>query len=135
MKLAGKRGTLVASNRMEWLDVSDGLAVFTGTWRVVRGTATTPSCPEADASPASCTRFCQHARATTRAWHPLLIPRSQVRSLPAHLGRRSKRKRAQHPGSRAECRGCDEAGDPVAEHGRGEVPVHQPHDFNADEFQ
>jgi hypothetical protein len=65
----------------------------------------------------------------------ILIPRSQVRSLPAHLGKRSKRKRAQHPGSCAECRGCDEAGDPVAEHGRGEVPVHQPHDFNADEFQ
>ena len=38
MTIVGKRGTLVASNRMEWLDVADGVAVFTGTWKVVHGT-------------------------------------------------------------------------------------------------
>ena len=36
--LVGKRGTLVVRNRMEWLDVAGGYAVFTGTWKVVRGT-------------------------------------------------------------------------------------------------
>ena len=38
MTLVGKRGTLVARNRVEWLDVPQGYALFTGTWRVVRGT-------------------------------------------------------------------------------------------------
>lgn len=38
MTLVGKRGTLVARNRMEWLDIPGGYAVFTGTWKVVRGT-------------------------------------------------------------------------------------------------
>ena len=38
MTLLGKRGTLIASNRMEFLNVRGGYAVFTGTWKVVRGT-------------------------------------------------------------------------------------------------
>ena len=38
LTLTGKRGTLVARNRVEWIDVPDGYAVFTGTWKVVRGT-------------------------------------------------------------------------------------------------
>lgn len=38
MMLEGRRGTLVAVNRMEWLDVPGGYALFTGTWKVVRGT-------------------------------------------------------------------------------------------------
>lgn len=38
MTLVGTRGTLVARNRVEWLDVPQGYALFTGTWRVVRGT-------------------------------------------------------------------------------------------------
>jgi hypothetical protein len=38
MTLLGKRGTLEAHNRMEFLDVSGGYSLFTGTWKVVRGT-------------------------------------------------------------------------------------------------
>ena len=38
MTLTGKRGTLVARNRIEWVDIPDGWAVFTGTWKVIRGT-------------------------------------------------------------------------------------------------
>ena len=38
LTLAGKRGSLVIRNRMEWLDVPQGYALFTGTWKVVRGT-------------------------------------------------------------------------------------------------
>jgi hypothetical protein len=38
MTLVGKRGTLVVRNRIEWLDVPPGYALFTGTWKVVRGT-------------------------------------------------------------------------------------------------
>jgi hypothetical protein len=38
MTLTGKRGTLVARNRIEWADIPDGWEVFTGTWKVVSGT-------------------------------------------------------------------------------------------------
>jgi hypothetical protein len=38
MTLTGKLGTLVARNRIGWIDVPDGLTVFTGTWKVIRGT-------------------------------------------------------------------------------------------------
>jgi hypothetical protein len=38
MTLTGKRGTLVLRNRIEWVDISAGVAIFTGTWRVIRGT-------------------------------------------------------------------------------------------------
>jgi hypothetical protein len=38
MTLIGKRGTLVLRNRIEWVDIPDGWSVFTGTWRVIRGT-------------------------------------------------------------------------------------------------
>ncbi|HEX4747059.1 MAG TPA: hypothetical protein VFU99_09270 [Gaiellaceae bacterium] len=38
MTLVGRHGTLVARNRMEWLAVSGGYSLFTGTWEVVRGT-------------------------------------------------------------------------------------------------
>jgi hypothetical protein len=38
MTLVGKRGTLVVRNRMEWLDVPQGYALFTGTWKVISGT-------------------------------------------------------------------------------------------------
>jgi hypothetical protein len=38
MTLVGKRGTLVARNRIEWLDLPQGYALFTGTWKFVRGT-------------------------------------------------------------------------------------------------
>jgi len=38
MTLTGKRGTLVVRNRIEWVDIPDGWAVFTGTWKVIRGT-------------------------------------------------------------------------------------------------
>lgn len=38
MTLVGRHGTLVARNRMEWLTVSAGYTLFTGTWKVVRGT-------------------------------------------------------------------------------------------------
>jgi hypothetical protein len=38
MTLTGKRGTIVARNRIEFVDLPAGWAVFTGTWQVVRGT-------------------------------------------------------------------------------------------------
>ena len=38
MTLTGKRGTLVARNRIEWADLPDGWDVFTGSWKVVSGT-------------------------------------------------------------------------------------------------
>jgi hypothetical protein len=38
MTLTGKRGTLIVRNRIAWVDVSDGLSLFTGTWKVERGT-------------------------------------------------------------------------------------------------
>jgi hypothetical protein len=38
LTLTGKRGTLVLRNRIGWVDIPDGWSVFTGTWRVVRGT-------------------------------------------------------------------------------------------------
>jgi len=38
LTLAGRRGTLVTSNRVEWLDVPGGYQLFTGTWKVIRGT-------------------------------------------------------------------------------------------------
>jgi hypothetical protein len=38
MTLVGKHGTLEAKNRMEWLAVPGGYLLFTGTWKVVRGT-------------------------------------------------------------------------------------------------
>lgn len=38
MTLTGKRGTLVARNRVEWVDVAAGWSVFTGTWKVIRAT-------------------------------------------------------------------------------------------------
>jgi hypothetical protein len=38
MTLVGQRGTLVASNRMEFLDIRGGYSLFTGTWKVIRGT-------------------------------------------------------------------------------------------------
>jgi hypothetical protein len=38
MTLTGKLGTLVARNKIGWIEVPDGLAVFTGTWKVIHGT-------------------------------------------------------------------------------------------------
>ncbi len=38
MTLTGKRGTLVTRNQIEWLDVPTATPLFTGTWKVVRGT-------------------------------------------------------------------------------------------------
>jgi hypothetical protein len=38
MTLTGKRGTLVARERIEFVDIPDGWAVVTGTWKVVRAT-------------------------------------------------------------------------------------------------
>jgi hypothetical protein len=38
MTLTGKRGTLVARNQIGFVDIPDGWAVFTGTWKVIRGT-------------------------------------------------------------------------------------------------
>jgi hypothetical protein len=38
MTLTGKRGTIVARNRIEWIDLPDGWAAMTGTWKVIRGT-------------------------------------------------------------------------------------------------
>jgi hypothetical protein len=38
MTLTGKRGTLVTRNQVGWIDIPDGLGVFTGTWKVIRGT-------------------------------------------------------------------------------------------------
>jgi hypothetical protein len=33
-----KRGTLVVRSRIGFVDIPDGWAVFTGTWKVIRGT-------------------------------------------------------------------------------------------------
>ena len=38
MTLTGKRGTVVARNRIEWVDIPDGWAAMTGTWKVIRAT-------------------------------------------------------------------------------------------------
>jgi len=38
MTLTGKRGTIVARNQIGWIDVPGGWGVFTGTWKVIRGT-------------------------------------------------------------------------------------------------
>ena len=38
MTLTGKRGTLVARNQIGFVDLPDGWAVFTGTWKVISGT-------------------------------------------------------------------------------------------------
>jgi hypothetical protein len=38
MTLTSKRGTIVARNQVGWIDIPNGWAVFTGTWKVVRGT-------------------------------------------------------------------------------------------------
>lgn len=38
MTVTGKNGALVARNRMEWLKVTGGYYVFTGTWTIIRGT-------------------------------------------------------------------------------------------------
>lgn len=38
MTLTLKRGTLVVGNRIGFVDIPDGWAVFTGTWKVIRGT-------------------------------------------------------------------------------------------------
>jgi hypothetical protein len=36
--LIGKLGTIVGRNQIGFVDIPDGLAVFTGTWKVIRGT-------------------------------------------------------------------------------------------------
>jgi hypothetical protein len=38
MTLTLKRGTLVIRNQIGFVDIPDGWAVFTGTWKVIRGT-------------------------------------------------------------------------------------------------
>jgi hypothetical protein len=38
MTLTGKRGTLVVRNRIGYVDITAGWAIFTGTWTVIRGT-------------------------------------------------------------------------------------------------
>jgi len=38
MTLTGKHGTLVARNKIEWVDLQDGWSVMTGTWKVISGT-------------------------------------------------------------------------------------------------
>ena len=38
MTLTSKRGTLVARNQIGFVDLPDGWAVFTGTWKVISGT-------------------------------------------------------------------------------------------------
>jgi hypothetical protein len=38
MTLTLKRGTLVISNQIGFVDIPDGWTVFTGTWKVIRGT-------------------------------------------------------------------------------------------------
>jgi hypothetical protein len=38
MTLTGKRGTLVARNGIGYVDISNGWSIFTGTWKVIRGT-------------------------------------------------------------------------------------------------
>src|SRR2546429_9881979 len=53
----------------------------------------------------------------------------------SELSRLSERKSAEDPGQRAKGRGSDEAGNPVAEHRAGQVPVHQSDDLELDELQ
>jgi len=36
--LTGRLGTIEGRNQIGWVDVPDGWAVFTGTWKVIRGT-------------------------------------------------------------------------------------------------
>jgi hypothetical protein len=38
MTLTGKQGTIVIRNRIVWMDIPNGAAIYTGTWKVVRGT-------------------------------------------------------------------------------------------------
>src|SRR4029077_6295725 len=38
LTFTGDHGTFVFRNRIEWGDLPDGWAVFTGTWKFVRGT-------------------------------------------------------------------------------------------------
>ena len=38
MTLTGKLGTIVGRNQIGFVDLPDGWAVFTGTWKVIRGT-------------------------------------------------------------------------------------------------
>jgi hypothetical protein len=38
MTLVGKHGTIVARNEIGFIDIPDGESVFTGTWKVIRGT-------------------------------------------------------------------------------------------------
>jgi len=38
MTLTGKQGRLVVRNRIGFVDLPDGFTVFTGTWKVIRGT-------------------------------------------------------------------------------------------------
>ena len=38
LTLLGKQGTIVARNEIGFVDIPDGEAVFTGTWKVIRGT-------------------------------------------------------------------------------------------------
>ena len=38
MTLVGKLGTIVARNQVGWIDIPGGWGVFTGTWKVIRGT-------------------------------------------------------------------------------------------------
>ena len=52
MTLTGKRGTLVARNEIGFDDISDGWAVLTGTWKVIRGTGVYAGSPGADAESA-----------------------------------------------------------------------------------
>ena len=40
MTLTGKQGTLVARNLIDFVDLPDSWAIFTGTWTVVRGSGT-----------------------------------------------------------------------------------------------
>ncbi len=38
LTLTGRNGTLKLRNRIAWVDLPDGWAIFTGTWKVVGGT-------------------------------------------------------------------------------------------------
>jgi hypothetical protein len=38
MTLVGKHGTLVTRNEIVWMDIPNGAAIYTGTWKVVRAT-------------------------------------------------------------------------------------------------
>lgn len=38
MTLVGKQGTIVTRNEVGFIDIPDGQSVFTGTWKVIRGT-------------------------------------------------------------------------------------------------